>query len=569
MYAMFLTILGAVLPIAELFAQEKHPLLFEVFYIYMYGGSILFLGYVYTYLLRTRAAKKTTPSGQSQKKKHRKRKVSVDKVNSNTGSFYLRLGAVAFGIGSMIHSGLQFGDYFEVEVIDPCRHAVFAIRPIVHLMFTFVQLYFVFLNSKMCINRYKTIARFGLMHMVATNICVWFNTIVEETLHQLGNIDSSPHHDLAAVLYSQEHTTPTPNRTLLADVNRRHSINVSARGRDYGPVDIHGTIAHLTTTAAQLIRKHSHLNPQNVTHERSFPSPVLPVVGTHFDCKTSQLMLSVLETVSPYLYPCSIEYSLICAGIVYTLWKNIGKRVMAIKSEDDKDDRAVVHRLRVDCSKSSRGLFLGILILVGTIITMVVFFVLVKTPTYNRSAIMVEYLSEITLFTLSTIAVVIAATRMRYLRFNVTRDTDFEEVLILISLTGDYMFQMLSIVAAIFDKEQFASRLSIAACLLGITQSTIQTMFVLDGLRRCTRTAEQGRQKSGREYVTFLLITNIAMWCINTFEAERTVANPVQMHYYGALAWNILSHISIPLAIFFRFHSTVCLSNIWKGAWKN
>lgn len=242
---------------------------------------------------------------------------------------------------------------------------------------------------------------------------------------------------------------------------------------------------------------------------------------------------------------------------------------MAIKSEDDKDDSAVVHRLRVDCSKSSRGLFLGILILVGTIITMVVFFVLVKTPEYNRSAIMVEYLSEITLFTLSTIAVVIAATRMRYLRFNVARDTDFEEVLILISLTGDYMFQMLSIVAAVFDKEQFASRLSIAACLLGITQSTIQTMFVLDGLRRCTRTAEQGRQKRGREYVTFLLITNIAMWCINTFEAERTVANPVQMHYYGALAWNILSHISIPLAIFFRFHSTVCLSNIWKGAWKN
>lgn len=48
----------------------------------------------------------------------------------------------------MIHSGLQFGDYFEVEVLDPCRHAVFAIRPIVHLMFTFVQLYFVFLNSK-------------------------------------------------------------------------------------------------------------------------------------------------------------------------------------------------------------------------------------------------------------------------------------------------------------------------------------------------------------------------------------------------------------------------------------
>lgn len=31
------------------------------------------------------------------------------------GSFYLRLGAVAFGIGSMIYSGLEFGQFFELE----------------------------------------------------------------------------------------------------------------------------------------------------------------------------------------------------------------------------------------------------------------------------------------------------------------------------------------------------------------------------------------------------------------------------------------------------------------------
>lgn len=30
------------------------------------------------------------------------------------GSFYLRVGAVAFGIGSMVYSGLEFGQYFEL-----------------------------------------------------------------------------------------------------------------------------------------------------------------------------------------------------------------------------------------------------------------------------------------------------------------------------------------------------------------------------------------------------------------------------------------------------------------------
>lgn len=34
----------------------------------------------------------------------------------------------------------------------------------------------------MCVHKYKTLARFGLMHMSCTNICVWLRSIVVETL---------------------------------------------------------------------------------------------------------------------------------------------------------------------------------------------------------------------------------------------------------------------------------------------------------------------------------------------------------------------------------------------------
>lgn len=40
---------------------------------------------------------------------------SIDPAKSRLGSFYLRLGAVAFGIGSMVYSGLEFGQYFELK----------------------------------------------------------------------------------------------------------------------------------------------------------------------------------------------------------------------------------------------------------------------------------------------------------------------------------------------------------------------------------------------------------------------------------------------------------------------
>lgn len=41
------------------------------------------------------------------------------------GSFYLRVGAIAFGIGTMVYSGLELGQYFELKSgdnDDGCNH---------------------------------------------------------------------------------------------------------------------------------------------------------------------------------------------------------------------------------------------------------------------------------------------------------------------------------------------------------------------------------------------------------------------------------------------------------------
>ena len=37
----------------------------------------------------------------------------------------------------------------------------------------------------MCVHHYNDLAKFGLMHMVATNVCVWFDNVVKETLRNL------------------------------------------------------------------------------------------------------------------------------------------------------------------------------------------------------------------------------------------------------------------------------------------------------------------------------------------------------------------------------------------------
>ena len=94
---------------------------------------------------------------------------SMEHVQANYGSFYLRMGAVGmclfgshsnidpidvllprivFGVGGMIYSGLDFGQYLDFDSDFSCYDAVSALSPASRVAFTFLQMYFIFLNVK-------------------------------------------------------------------------------------------------------------------------------------------------------------------------------------------------------------------------------------------------------------------------------------------------------------------------------------------------------------------------------------------------------------------------------------
>lgn len=54
----------------------------------------------------------------------------------------------AFGVGSMIYSGLEFAQYFEFDTESHCRDILMAVTPAARMAFTFIQMYFIFLNAK-------------------------------------------------------------------------------------------------------------------------------------------------------------------------------------------------------------------------------------------------------------------------------------------------------------------------------------------------------------------------------------------------------------------------------------
>lgn len=256
-------------------------------------------------------------------------------------------------------------------------------------------------------------------------------------------------------------------------------------------------------------------------------------------------------------------------GILYVMWRHLAynsevKRLPLSRSESNGDKRR--RRLTVDCSSSSKGLFLGILLFVTVVISLKSFYSLIKVNPNGLTVLFVSHCTEIVLYTMALISTVVAAVRMKDLKYDSKERAKLEENLIGVSQLGLFMYGVFSLVAGSIESNTARGAFTIVTSCLMMTQAALQTIFLFAAMRMSAR--KEQSTKPGREFVTFLLLCNFCMWVVNTFETIRPEHNSVQISIYGEDAWAIFVHISVPLAIFYRFHSTVCLSHIWKYAWK-
>lgn len=48
----------------------------------------------------------------------------------------------------MIYIGLEFGSFFEIPFDSPCHHILIGVNPLLQMIFTFMQMYFIFMNAR-------------------------------------------------------------------------------------------------------------------------------------------------------------------------------------------------------------------------------------------------------------------------------------------------------------------------------------------------------------------------------------------------------------------------------------
>ena len=515
------------------------------FYTYLYSGSIIFMCYIFFYVLRVKVKGKDFEDSQLEvdhfikqmakatgiefKEAEGKpgscrmvRRLTVFKGNSSNinpdetaedgnqpemlvkmmtsesekshGSLMLRIGAIAFGLGTLIYTGLEFVHFFEIPYVCSSWHILSGINPVLHMIFTFMQMYYLFMHSRLNINKNKIIAKFGLMHLIATNCCIWIRTLVKESVREI--TESVEFEDL---------------------------VSKETRQRFGG---------------------------NNLTIDETL------------DCEKVDILGDTIENSAVYLFPFIIEFSMIGAHIIYNMWKNVGNRPkFAMVGENETNKEKVYHRM--DWSGSDVGLFIGLLALVTLTITLILYFSLVNQEQYHLIAVLIINVTDTAINIFMCIAIIIGFVQVRNLRF--VQAENEHDGLLLIGASGIFLYASYTIIAGYLSKNAFEpTSLVIINGIVELVQVNLQLLFIAD-LKHKNIAEEHGRTKPGRQIVTFLILSNLGLWITYNFEIQKVNATPDQLQFYGFFPWIIIQRITLPLCVFFRFHSTVVFAELWKN----
>lgn len=215
-------------------------------------------------------------------------------------------------------------------------------------------------------------------------------------------------------------------------------------------------------------------------------------------------------------------------------------------------------------------MFLGLLVAVLTLIAIATFFVFENRISDTATAVKVFYVTELALMVVTGAGIIWGYKRLATLKFLPSYFLSVDSVLLIVALAGSYIYLFFILISVLSSEEltEVVGILSVIAIVLALIQITLQIVFILDGLCRCAENDAHMNDKPGRSVVTFLLVCNLAMWVVSMFEIKKTQVLAMHESFYGILAWNIVTHLCVPLLIFFRFHSAICLSKIWYNAYQ-
>uniref|UniRef100_A0A069DV72 Putative conserved plasma membrane protein n=1 Tax=Panstrongylus megistus TaxID=65343 RepID=A0A069DV72_9HEMI len=491
------------------------------------------------------------------------KKAHITRQQTSDTSFYLRIGALAFGLGTLVFNGLEMAMHSMME--GPCLNDVVFVHPVLHGLFTFLQMHFLFVNSQVVVEKFGLIARFGFMHLAATNLALWIRLVIWESgMEWIYFI-------YLAISGNYVNTVPTP-------------------------LQLKGFPKSLTTFTRARNTRSVTLN--NTTWLRDAYSPVsdahvAQVVALH-DCLNTNTLGQLWTSSMPFLYPFIVQFSIIAAGVTYVMGQNVGKEKIlskGLKLKKLQYNTALSGRAhhngcshercrgsQIDCSGSSKGLFLGLLCVVVSIVVIIIFLVVKEDEHFSDETLYwITSGTMAAILTISLIATVPALVQIRKLSLTNRVSYDLDNLLSCISLAGVQLYTVFGILVgasslydiSIYSVNQRQYTMLLVVSILQLLQSIGQSILINEALYRNVATKCQLITVPAKQVVTFLLCSNMSLWALDSFVTQSWLSQELQLKFMGVLAWGVISRIALPLIMFYRFHSAVLLLEIWQNTYHN
>ena len=270
------------------------------------------------------------------------------------------------------------------------------------------------------------------------------------------------------------------------------------------------------------------------------------------------------------------EYSLTAAAILYELFSHAirRKQLRTTEEEDDPDDgdfnAQLPSQVGVDFNKAHTGLFFGVLLLAGIIISIILFFNELRNEAQYEGAKVAYYVSDITSSLVLSFAVFVGMYQLRHFSID-NVELNLDDLLLILGLLGSFLFDCFTGYAAIcmliIGQQSIFYTLSIVNSITSFVLVVSQTIFIIDALRRYAGRKVLLQTRPGRSAITFLVIANIAMWLFKTFQLKEAEMQSFPEKFFGAIPWSLMTHACLPIMMFYRFHAAACLAEIWYTAY--
>lgn len=447
-------------------------------------------------------------------------------------SVFLRTGMLIFGLGALINSGLEIATVFTLN--KPCTDEANMAQPILQGLFTFLQMHFLFLNSQEAVRSLGCFRHIALMHIAGTNLAIWIRQMVWETTTEWLDAGHVPH--------NFTHRWPPKGYGITT-----HAID-QANGE------------HKAFYTANCLWKAVDDKLEDILNLRQ--------------CLQNSTIGNIWEISSSYLSPFCVQYSLIAAAMVYIFWQNPdwdhrSKRTSSYEGDKPEDPKKAAPKKKIDCKGSSKGLFLGLLVLVAGLIIMILFFVLNKDHDLGFDTLFAVIVMHCGVLGTSTMAVMLGLCQIQHLRFRFRRSRRLSDLVQGSAVLSVFAFGTVSMIVGgtdLFDTKMMV--LFIDGALM-VFHAAIQSLFIRQVIEKTyVPGTERSRSRPGRQVIMYLVFTNIVLWLVELFTAQKHVASQMQLEFYGKLPWGVFTRVAVPLIVFYRFHSSVVLMEAWRKAYR-